>query len=399
LRLAVYLGLRHLKQRRSRLLSSAAWAGLGSVSLGVTAMITSMALMSGYTETLLEKMLMGGALIVIPIGQPNGIEELPDRLEAMPAVAAVQRSLLVQGSLQPLTGRQSDAVSVDVHLRGVDSRSVGPLGSGSLALLAHEGPPGVRLGQDLAQRLGVEVGDRVRLVALDLQRGARFRYRTLAVVEIFRTGFALFDREYAVLRIEELERLTGGLPFFEVVTHSARGLDDLRDTLEADLGDDYLVRDWRQSSPGLFTALRVQKWALFLLLGLIVVVSTFNVAAALLVLIRERTREIGVLLALGTPPRALRWSFLLSGLLLGIGGCLLGAACGGFIAWLTTTFELLRFDPGVAEIYFVDRIPLRLRMYDLSAVVLFTLLVTVVACWWPLQGLRRISPARALRFE
>ncbi len=397
--LALDLGLRHLRTRRSRLLSSAAWAGLGSVALGVTAMTTSMALMSGYTETLLEKMLIGGALIVIPVGQPEGVDELPVRLAALPEVEAVSRSLLVQGSLQSAAAGR-EAAAVDVHLRGVEPRLAGPLGAGAPNdLPARDGRPGVRLGAGLAERLGVGVGEPVRLVVLDLHRGARFRYRTLEVAATFETGFALFDREYAVMDIGELERLTGGLPFYEVTTGSARSIDGVRDELNRRLGDDYLVRDWRQSSPGLFTALRVQKWALFLLLGLIVVVSTFNVAAALLVLVRERTREIGVLLALGASPRVLRRSFLIAGLAVAVGGCVAGVAGGALVAWAVSDLGLLSFDAGVAEIYFVDRIPLRLRPPDLAAVLGFTLIVTSAACWWPLQRMRRISPAEALRFE
>ena len=400
--LSWYLALRHLRGRRSRLLNGAAWSGLGSVALGVAAMVVAMALMSGYTSALLDKMLLGGALIVVPVGQPEDRDVVADRLAELPGVSEVGRSLLVQGTLTSVRATRS-AAGVDVLLRGVEPAASGPLGAGELAGgeandAGRTSVPGVRLGSDLARRLGVDVGDAVRLVALDLERGGgRFRYRTLRVVGLFETGFALFDREYAIMDLEQLRSVTGGLPFLELALESPRDLDPVRSRVERMLADDYIVRDWRQSSPGLFTALRLQKWGLFLWLGLIVVVSTFNVAAALFVLIRERTRETGILMALGTERRTLRRSFFWAGSLLGASGCALGLAGGAVLAWVLSRLEVLSFAPGVQEIYFVDRIPLETRLLDLTLIAAFTLLVVLVAVRWPLRRIDRLRPSEALR--
>ncbi len=116
-------------------------------------------------------------------------------------------------------------------------------------------------------------------------------------------------------------------------------------------------------------------------------------------LVRERLREIGVLATLGLPPRRLRALFLWYGGALGLAGTVAGVALGSLVAWLLTEFELIRFDPEVAAIYFISSVPFRVRAPELAAVALFTLAVTVAACWLPSRRAARVRPAVALRHE
>jgi len=160
-----------------------------------------------------------------------------------------------------------------------------------------------------------------------------------------------------------------------------------------------MVTDWQELNRELFTALRMQQIALFFVLGLIVLVSNFNVASSLVVLVRERLREIGVLASLGLTPARLRRLFLWYGGALGLTGTTAGVGLGGLIAWVLTEFELIRFDPEVAAIYFICSVPFRVRPTEVAAVVLFTLAVTMAACWLPARRAARVRPAVALRHE
>jgi lipoprotein-releasing system permease protein len=405
---------RFLRGPRSRLLGGTARAALAATALGVTAMVIAMALMTGYREDLERKLIEGNAPIVVsPLDSqaPPLAGELRARVEAIPGVASVGRVTYGQGTLTAdagATGGDEDPGGaspepVEVTLRGVDA------GGGQLAASAEQlaagadGVPGAVLGDELARRLGVEPGDRVRLVALGFEDGRpRFRFQGLVVGGTFDSGFAEFDASWVVLDRELVGRLMGAgsrNALYEVELADAAATGRVAMAIEQALGAQWLVTDWRQLNAELFAALRLQQVALFGVLGLIVLVSTFNVASTLVVLVRERMRDIGVLVALGFAPRKLWSVFLLYGGALGAAGTLLGVAIGAGTAWTLTRFELIRFDPDVANIYFISSVPFRVEATEVAAVAGFALGVTLLACLAPAFRAARVEPADALRYE
>lgn len=391
---------RFLRGHRSRLLDGTARAALLSTALGVTAMVIAMALMTGYREDLQDKLIRGNAAVVAyPVGGAQLDARREAVLRAIPGVQSIGRVAYGQGSLA--SGRRPQGL--EVVLRGVDpgagqfSARADQLGTGA------DGIPRTLLGADLGRKLGVREGEVLRLVVLGFAGDQpRFRYQSVRVAGTFASGFAEFDRSWVLLARPRVEQLMGNktaLDLLEFTLADPHKAPATAETIGGILKSDFVVTDWQQLNRELFTALRLQQIALFLVLGLIVLVSTFNVGSTLVVLVRERMRDIGVLGALGLPPRRLRALFLLYGTILGGVGALLGLGIGTGIAWLLTTFELIRFDPEVAAIYFVDSVPFRVRPFDLLVVVGFTLLVTLLASWVPAWRAGRIRPADALRYE
>lgn len=394
---------RFLRGSRSRLLDGTARAALLATALGVTAMIIAMALMTGYREDLQTKLIRGNAAVVAyPLDETAGARFDAARLRAIlriPGVRQVGRVAYGQGSLSSL-GRTDGR---EVVLRGIEP------GGGQLAASAADlapspaGIPGVVIGSDLAARLAVRPGEVLRLVALGFADGQpRFHFLSLELRRTFTTGFAEFDRSWVLLdrsRVEAMMGLKEAADLLEVSVADPAAAPHIADEATRVLGPGYAVTDWQQLNRELFTALRVQQIALFVVLGLIVLVSTFNVASTLVVLVRERMRDIGVLGALGLAPGRLRLVFLTYGAILGSLGTLLGVAVGATAAWLLTTFHLIRFDSDVAAIYFVSYVPFRLSATDLAAVVGFTLVVTLLACFVPAWRAARVDPSAALRYE
>jgi lipoprotein-releasing system permease protein len=258
--------------------------------------------------------------------------------------------------------------------------------------------PTVLLGGELERRLGVEEGDVLRLVAVSID-DLSFEYRKVRNGKSFKTGFAEADAGWVMVDRELVEELGGRSSLLEIAVDDPMQTATLSKSVQSILGDEFLVTDWRQFNRELFTALRLQKVALFLVLGLIVVVATFNVASTLVVLTRERRREVGVLSALGLPRRSLAAVFLLCGLALGAVGALLGVMLGWLVAWVLTTFELIHFDPGVAAIYFISSVPFRVEGADVLAVLGFSLLATLIACWIPAWRGAALHPSEALRYD
>jgi lipoprotein-releasing system permease protein len=326
-------------------------------------------------------MLTSGALIAAPVGlDPEEVESdpRPRSLRELPGVEAVTFALFGQGSL----ASESRPQGLDVYLRGVEP-DAGRFGASAEQLAAGEdGVPGAVLGRDLAARLGAAPGDPLRLVLLTERAANPYRFVTVRMRGTFATGFSQFDQGYVIVDRSLLAAAGSPLGLFEIAVAPADRIDRVAEQARERLGDDYLVQDWRRSNPGLFTALRLQKWALFLMLGLIVVVSTFNVASTLIVMVRERARDIGLLAALGLRPSAIRRVFVLCGLGLGLTGTAIGIAAGSGLSGALTATRLLRFDAEVAEIYFIDAVPFRVRAGDLLAVAAFTLAVTLAASWW-----------------
>lgn len=397
---------RYLRGRRSRMLTSTATAALLATTLGVMAMVIAMALMTGYTEELQRKLIgLQGEVVASPLGE-RGFERSGDALErvaALPGVARIERVVYGEGSLSSAADREG----ASVVFRGVeaeaDPNALGASIETSIPLAAPPGElPGVLLGSELERRLAVAPGDVLRLVVLQLGgRRPRFEYRSVRAAGSFTTGFAEFDASWAILDRRLLRDARGdtGLDVVEVQLVDPGAAAEVAARIEEILGPDWVVQQWRELNKQLFAALDLQEGLLFLVLGLIVVVSTFNVASTLVILVRERMRDVGVLAALGLTPRKLWWIFACYGLALGALGTFFGVAVGGGVSWLITEFELVRFDPEVAAIYFIDSVPFRVEVDDVAAIVGFALVVTFLACSVPALRAARISPSVALRDE
>lgn len=392
---------RFLRGSRSGVLDGTARAALLATALGVMAMVIAMALMTGYREDLQGKLVRGNAAVIAyPVGtEGSNLGERKLRmLEAIPGVQQIGRVAYGQGSLASDTHPQG----AEVILRGVDPGG-GQLTATAEQLADRDGIPGAVLGQDLAERLKAKPGDVLRLVALGFKEGRpRFSYQSLRVNDTFSTGFAEFDRSWVLLERGHVERLMGGEAAVDLLEFTVADPNEAPRIAEAAtklLEPDFIVTDWRQLNRELFTALKLQQIALFLVLGLIVLVSTFNVASTLVVLVRERMRDIGLLGALGLQPGRLRLIFLLYGGFLGATGTLLGVALGAGTSWVLTRFELIRFDAEVAAIYFIRSVPFRVELTDLLAIVGFAFGVTLLACFAPAWRAARVDPSSALRYE
>jgi lipoprotein-releasing system permease protein len=397
--------------RRSRLLDGTARAALLATTIGVAAMVVAMALMTGYREDLQARMIKGNAAVVIYPLPSEGLALTGERLEALWAiqgVTAVRRVLYGHGSLSSARYPQG----AEVTWRGVDVKDGLPdlgevrvmenmqISSG----LEDQELPGVLVGSELGKRLAAEPGETLRMTVVGFRQGSpHFRYQSVQIAGEFTTGFSEFDQSWAVIDRSRLHSLVGdeaeSASTYELGATEPRLAQAIAERARQILGPGYLVTDWQELNRGLFAALEVQQLALFFVLGLIVVVSTFNVASSLVVLIRERMREIGVLAALGLSPQNLQRLFLISGGILGALGTAVGATCGCLIAWTLTEFELIQFDAEVAAVYFISSVPFRISPTDLLWIIGFTLTVTTLACWIAARRAGQVEPAVALRYE
>ncbi len=389
------LARRLLTDSRSRLLSSSGRAALLATTLGVAALGIAMALMTGYREDLIDKLLGGNAAVLVyPAAGADGVDPI-ERLRAVPGVTAVAHVRYLEGVVT------SAGAEAEVTLRATPATAGVFAGDGAPLGRSATGAWRVRLGRRLAEQLGVDAGSTLRLALLGVEDGTpRFAFRTLEVAGTFATGFSEFDNRWAVVDPAIVEGVPGsGLGLWEVSLARPDRAPQAAEAIRAALGDAFVAIEWQRFNRDLFAALDLQKRALFLLLGLIVLVATFNVASTLVVLVRERMRDLGVLAALGLTPRRLRVVFLAYGGVLGAAGAVLGLLIAALAATVMTRFELLSFGPEIAQVYFLESVPLRLSVGDAAVVALLAVGVTVLACLVPAWRASRLDPVVALRYE
>ncbi|MEO8190487.1 MAG: ABC transporter permease [Acidobacteriota bacterium] len=413
--LELEVALAYLRARPSRLVSSVSLLSIAGIALGVAALVVAMGLLSGYRTEIREKLIGSNAeVVVFPLVLPSGgypdTEAAERRIARVPAVRAVAPVIYQAGvASSAATPDGADAVlkgvdpaleravsEIDAYLPNAE-RILTPGGAGVL--------PGIAIGTELARRLDVRAGDAVTLGVPDRARETGRlspRFGQFRVARIFRTNFAEYDSEWVFLDravLRALCRLDSPADVIEVRLRRSADVDLAARAVEKAAGRGFSVTDWRSMNGGLFSALALQQTTLFLVIGLIVAVSTFNVVATLVMTVQEKKRDIGVLSTLGAEPRFFSRVFVWLGALLGGSGVIAGILFGTLICWTATTFRLLSFPPGVAEIYFVSFIPFLVRGIDLLAIVGFAALAILVASWLPARRASRIDIAEALRYE
>jgi lipoprotein-releasing system permease protein len=411
--LPLEVALSYLRARSSRLVSSVSLLSISGIGLGVAALVVAMGLLSGYQREIRENLIGANAEVVLfPLsttaeGDPWAVQERVSKLRRVRATAPV----VYQSGL---ASSAATADGSDVVLKGIDpaaerrvSRLDAYLPDAERVLTPGSATerPGVAIGAELARLLDVREGDAIQLSVPDNTRGASAlvaRSEPFRVARIFRTNFYESDAELVFLDrqvLRRLARMAGDANVIEIKLDTIRDTESAAHAIGAAAGKEFSVTDWRSLNTGLFSALKIQQTTLFFVIGLIVAVSTFNIVATLVMTVNEKKRDIGVLTALGAEPTFFSRVFLLLGGLLGGAGVLAGIAFGSLVCWVMTAFRLLRFPPGVAEIYFVSYIPFLVRPVDLAAIVAFSALVVLLASWLPARRAGRVDIAQALRYE
>jgi lipoprotein-releasing system permease protein len=411
--LALEVALAYLRARSSRLVSSVSLLSIAGIGLGVAALVVAMGLLSGYQREIRENLIGANAEVVLfPLStaaeaNPSAAER---RVASVPRVRATAPVVYQSG----LAASAATPDGTDVVLKGIEPSTERRVSRLDAYLPDAEriftrgsagAPPGVAIGVELARLLDVREGDTIVLSVPDNTPGASAlvaRSAPFRVARIFRTNFYESDSGLVFLErgiLRKLAHMEGEANVIEIKLDTIRDTEGAARAIAKAAGKEYSVTDWRSLNTGLFSALRIQQTTLFFVIGLIVAVSTFNIVATLVMTVKEKKRDIGVLTVLGAEPRFFSRVFLLLGALLGGAGVGAGIAFGALVCWVMTAFRLLHFPPGVAEIYFVSFIPFLVRPLDLAEIIGFSALVILLASWFPARRAGRVDIAEALRYE
>ncbi len=408
-----YIARRYLSSRRGgRLLSLITWIALGGVTVGVTALIVVIGVMTGMQRDLRNKILGSTPhVIVLEQGSALRMHHWPavlDTVEGVPGVTAAAPFVLSQVTLQ----HGDYAQSADLYGISLDSTRTPPTSmekdilSGKLDLRPTvSGLPPILLGSGLAERMQLFEGDTLYVASFENLRPDVFgglvpAIRMFQVTGTFTTGMYDYDTKNVYTSLANAQDLLG-LDADVASGIGARTVDpdvatEVADRIQKTLGFPYYVESWITTNNALFSALKLEKLAMGLILFLIVVVAAFNIVSTLVMVVADRTREIGILKAMGMTRQGILRIFVLQGAWIGVIGTLLGTVFGLVVCWVLQNYEIIQIP---ADVYFVDRLPVSVQASDVLLIVGGSILVAFVATIYPALQAAGLEPVDAIRHE
>jgi len=411
--LEFFIAIRYLRaKQRQSILSVISVISMAGIAVGVMALIIVLAVMTGFEGDLKEKILgTNSHIVILKHGDPmiGDYKKAVSEIAAIDGVKAVSPFIYSQVMLS--SGRRVSGVLIrginPEHESGVTDLKKN-LVKGSLADLEKLGSgkerkmPGIILGIELAKNLGVFRGDTVTLISPMGKMGPLGmvpRMKKMRVVGIFSAGMYEYDTGLAYISIRAAQKFFKMGDKVTAIEVKVNNVDDAREVgmaIKKKLGFPYWVRDWMDMNKNLFSALELEKLAMFIILILIVLVAAFNIIGTLIMMVTEKNKDIAILKTMGIKSRSIMRIFMLEGLVIGVVGTTVGGIVGTLICFLCDHFKLIKLQ---ADVYYISSLPFNMQFWDVSLVCVLSLLISFLATIYPSRYAAALDPVVAIRYE
>jgi len=399
-------------KRRNGFISFISVTSLIGIILGVTALITVISVMNGF-ETELRKRILSmasHAVIVAPIGNMSEWQEAYKIAKKHQEVVGAAPYIETQGLVMKQSGSSGVLVrGVNPQLEPAVSEVTNNMTTGSLDSL-QPGEFNAVLGSELAAHFNLTIGDKFTLFTPKANAsviGVIPRMKRFTVSGIFTVGMYEYDRSLLLTNIEDAARL---YQFGKDITGVRLKLKDMFQAFDIsreiadNLSEYHAVVDWSARHANFFRAIKIERTVMFIILTLIVAVAAFNIVSTMVMVVTDKESEIAILRTLGATPRQIRKIFIIQGAIIGVIGTMLGVICGVLLADNVETIVLLIEDLFAtkflsADVYYISDIPSEIKTRDIYKIALVSLVLSIMASWFPAQRAAKIKPAEALRYE
>jgi len=393
MRFELFVGLRYLfSKKRNAFISIVSWIAVLGIAIGAMTLIVVIGVMTGFDRDLHEKIVGSNPHILIEkeggIDNPGDVRE---KIRDVEGVLASAPSITGQAVI-----KHNDRI-LGVFLRGIDpaletnvTRIDRYITSGVLRLSEKE----IIVGKELAGQLNLVPGGKVNLISPVTRRTYDF-----SVAAIFDSGYYEYDSGLVFISLEEAKRFfdtKGKVNKIGVRVTDVYRANRVKWLIQQRLGPPYWVVSWMDLNKNFFSALRLEKTAMFIILTLIILVACFNIATSLIMIVMEKRKDIGILKSIGASSGSIMFIFTLNGLLIGTLGVLLGVGLGLGLAGALAKYQFVKLPEGM---YYLDKIPVQIDSLDVLFIVSAALLISFLATLYPARQAAKLNPVEALRCE
>jgi len=405
-----FIGRRYLKAKQKQsFISMITILSVAGVTIGVMALIVVIAVMSGFEDDLKSRILGVESHVVLmhQTGSFNNFRAVLNTVQETEGIEAVTPFIYSQVML-----RSAHGVSGAV-LRGIDPVTAGSVikGISSDALKSTQEPkesanddpqsPGIILGRELARSLHVLKGDSVYIITprgMISPIGHVPAMRRFKVLGYFETGMYEYDGSMAYVRLEEAQkmlRMGDAISGIEARVFNIYEAREISKQIIEKLGYPFWVRDWMQMNHNLFSALKLEKTVMFIILALIIMVAAFNIASTLIMMVMEKTKDIAILKAMGASNKSIRKIFVFNGMIIGAIGTFLGTVIGFVLCGLLEKYKFIEL-PG--DVYYLTTLPVKLDIVDVVIIASSALVICFLATLYPASQASKLDPVEAIRY-
>ena len=424
----LFVSIRHLSAKKSqKFISLNTWISIAGVGLGVMALIVVIAVMSGFSKDLRDKILGTNSHIVVSNMNQAMVENYNDILKKIRSMKGVTAAApFIMNQVMLING---DRVS-GVVARGIDPDSEGVVSdlgknmiSGTVFDLKvkpnhfkkkkswqEKKRARIILGKELSRRMGVGVGDIVSMVS-PVSRvtpvGLIPRMKLFKVVGVFESGMYEYDANLSFILLKSAQKffsMKNGISGIEIRVADIEQAGDIASIIQKELGFPYLVRDWMRMNRNLFSALKLEKIVMFIILILIIFVAAFNIVSTLFMLVMEKAKEIAILKSMGASCTSIIKIYSYQGLVIGLVGTLLGCAAGfvivpnlnEIVGFIEVVFGIEAFP---SDVYYLDSLPSKIQYMDSLLIIIFSVVICLAASLYPAWRASKIDLVDGLRYE